>query len=114
MVIGRITRVTRGSERSFTILAESLAVGDRSVPLAARVDSVEQRHRHESIPVIESVRNGLGPGEGGAVLGRVLRRSDQGTVIGPETGQASGRDIVLPAGAHLLLTLRARLSVDPQ
>ena len=111
-IVGRVTALTH-RPRTFTIVVESLTVRERAVPLAAIVDSVEQQHRTEPIAVIEAVRAGVGPGEGGAVLGMVLRQSERGTVIGAEPGRRAGSDVVLPAGGHLLLTLRTRFTLAP-
>jgi len=56
----------------------------------------------------------------GAVLGRVIGGNSKGTVIGGVIGGATGAavsvimkdmDIVLPAGSHLMLTLKQRLTV---
>ncbi len=56
----------------------------------------------------------------GGVLGRVIGGDKKGTLIGAIAGAAAGGavsalvkdvDIVLPAGAHLILTLRQPLTV---
>jgi uncharacterized membrane protein len=56
----------------------------------------------------------------GAILGQVIGKNTKGTLIGAVIGAGAGvivsdvmkdKDIVLPAGSHLLLTLQQRLIV---
>jgi hypothetical protein len=114
MVSGRVVEISPGRSRgpaSFTIAIDSITIDGASYPLVVSIDSVENRHRGEAIAAIIAVRNGLGAGEGGAILGRVLGQNSRGALVGPEVDTiARAADFVLPAGTHLHLTLRRRFT----
>ncbi len=109
-----------------TISSRTAKVGD---PFSARV--VEDVKNAAGKVLIPAVHKGRGVTSGdaakvgagavaGAVLGRVLGGNKKGTIIGGIVGGAAGAavahqtkdsDIVLPAGAHIIIRLTKELAV---
>jgi hypothetical protein len=122
-VQGTITEVTSApntrSTGTLTLAVSSVSVRGTSYDLNASIDSLETVHEGRGIEVVDAARV-AGGAAAGAVLGRVIGGNSKGTVIGGVIGGATGAavsvimkdmDIVLPAGSHLMLTLKQRLTV---
>lgn len=123
MVHGTITEVSSApntrSTGTLTIAVSSVTVRGQTYALNASIDSLETFHQGRGIEVVDAARV-AGGAAAGAILGRVIGGNATGTIIGGVAGGAAGAavsvimkdaDIVLPAGAHLMLTLRERLVV---
>jgi len=123
IVQGTIVEVSPApNERStgtLTLAVSSVTVRGASYPLEASIDSLETMHEERGLETADAVRI-AGGAAAGAVLGRVIGGDTQGAIIGGVAGGATGAvvsvvmrdmDIVLPAGAHLILTLRQPLVV---
>jgi hypothetical protein len=122
-VHGAITEVSAApntrSTGTLTLAVRSVTVGGSSYDLDASIDSLETIHQGRGIEPVDVGRT-AGGAAAGAVLGRVIGGNSKGTIIGGVVGGAAGAvvsarmkdmDIVLPAGSHLILTLRQRLTV---
>ncbi len=122
-VQGAITEVhPASSDRStgmLTLAVSSMTVRGRTYVINASIDSLTTVDETRGVEKADAARVAGGAAVG-AVLGHVIGGNDKGTVIGAVSGAAVGAavsalvkdvDIVLPAGAHLLLTLRQPLTV---
>ena len=122
-VQGTITDVSsapnKRSTGTLTLAISSVTVRGQTYPLNATIDSLQTISEGRGIEPIDAARVGVGAAAG-AVLGRVIGGNAAGTIIGGVAGGVTGvvvsdimkdHDIVLPAGSHLLLTLRERLTV---
>ena len=107
------------STGTLTLAISNVTVGGTTYPLEASIDSLETLHEGRGIEAIDAARV-AGGAVAGAVLGRVIGGDTKGAIIGGVAGGAAGAvvsvvmkdmDVVLPAGAHLMLTLRQPLSV---
>lgn len=107
------------STGTLTLAISSVTVRGESYPLEASIDSLETLHEGRGIEVVDAARV-AGGAAAGAILGRVIGGDTKGAIIGGVAGGAAGAvvsavmrdvDIVLPAGSHLILTLRRPLSV---
>jgi hypothetical protein len=98
------------STGTLTLVVSRVSVRGMSYPLAASIDS------------IGTTQEGVGAARvtGGSVLGRVIGEDARGTIVGGEAGGVAGdavsvvmkdMDVVLPAGSHLMLTVRELLTV---
>jgi hypothetical protein len=104
---------------TLTLSVTSVTVRGASYPLDAAVDSVETTHRGRGVTSGDAAKVGAGA-VAGAVLGRVLGGNKKGTIIGGVVGGIAGAgvasqtkdsDIVLPAGAHIIIRLTKELAV---
>lgn len=124
VVEGTIVAVSPAqNERStgtLTLVVSRVSVRGMSYPLEASIDSLETMHEERGIEGVDAARV-AGGAVAGAVLGRVIGGDTQGAVIGGVAGGVAGAvvsvvmkdmDIVLPAGSHLMLTLRESLTVS--
>jgi hypothetical protein len=123
-VQGTITDVSsapnKRSTGTLTLAISSVTVRGQTYPLDASIDSLQTTTEGRGIEAIDAARVGVGA-VAGAVLGRIVGGNATGTVIGGVAGGVAGavvsdimkdHDIVLPAGSHLILTLRQRLNVS--
>lgn len=123
MVQGTITDVSsapnKGATGTLTLAISSVTVRGQTYPLNASIDSLQTITEGRGIEAIDAARVGVGAAAG-AILGRIIGGNSAGTIIGGVAGGVTGavvsdimkdHDIVLPAGSHLLLTLRQRLTV---
>ena len=87
--------------------------------LDARIDSLETVRHGRGVTTGDAAKVGAGAAAG-AILGRVVGGNKRGTIIGGIVGAAAGAgiaatskdaDIVLPAGAHVIVTLNKALAV---
>jgi hypothetical protein len=124
-VQGTITEVspapssTSSSTGTLTLAVSSVTVRGETYDIAASIDSLETTHQGRGISGMDAARV-AGGAAAGAILGRVIGGNATGTIVGGVVGAAAGAavsaavkdvDIVLPAGTHLLLTLKQRLTV---
>ncbi|HLQ58592.1 MAG TPA: glycine zipper 2TM domain-containing protein [Gemmatimonadales bacterium] len=104
---------------TLTLSVTSITVRGTSYPLDASVDSLETIHKGRGVTSGDAAKVGAGA-VAGAVLGRVLGGNKKGTIIGGIVGGVAGAavahetkdsDIVLPAGAHIIIRLTKELAV---
>ncbi len=104
---------------TLTLSVASVTVRGASYPVEASVDSLETIHKGRGVTSGDAAKVGAGA-VAGAVLGRVLGGNKKGTIIGGVVGGAAGAavanqtkdsDIVLPAGAHIIIRLTKELAV---
>lgn len=107
------------STGTLTLAVTNITVRGQSYDLNASIDALETISEGRGVEEVD-VGRVAGGAAAGAVLGQVIAKNPTGTIIGGVVGGATGaavsvimkdKDIVLPAGAHLLLTLQDRLSV---
>jgi len=104
---------------TLTLSVSSITVRGKSYPFEASVDSLETIHKGRGVTSGDAAKVGAGAAAG-AILGRVLGGNKKGTIIGGIVGGAAGAavahetkdsDIVLPAGAHIIIRLTKELAV---
>jgi hypothetical protein len=104
---------------TLTLSVASITVRGTSYPIEATVDSLETTHKGRGVTSGDAAKVGAGA-VAGAVLGRVLGGNKKGTIIGGVVGGIAGAgvasqtkdsDIVLPAGAHIIIRLTKELAV---
>lgn len=105
---------------TLTLSVTSVTVGGATYPIEAHVDSLETIHKGRGVTTGDAAKVGAGAAAG-AILGRVIGGNSKGTVIGGIVGAAAGAgvasttkdsDIVLPAGAHIIVRLTKELTVS--
>ena len=106
---------------TLTLSVSSVTIRGSSYPLEASIDSLETVHKGRGVTTGDAAKVGAGAAAG-AILGRVIGGNKRGTIIGGIVGGAVGAgvaqtskdsDIVLPAGAHINITLTKPLTVRP-
>jgi Glycine zipper 2TM domain len=123
IVNGKITDVKPApnprTPGTLTLSVTSVTVRGSSYAIDATVDSVETIHRGRGVTTGDAAKVGAGA-VAGAVLGRVIGGNKKGTIIGGVVGGIAGAgvasqtkdsDIVLPAGAHIIIKLTKELAV---
>ncbi|MBI1966627.1 MAG: hypothetical protein HYS40_01435 [Gemmatimonadetes bacterium] len=104
---------------ALTLAVSSVTVRGMNYPLEARIDSLETVRQGRGVTTGDAAKV-AGGAAAGAILGRVLGGNKKGTIIGGVVGGAVGTavavgtkdaDIVLPAGAHINLTITKPLTV---
>jgi len=104
---------------TLTLSVSSITVRGTSYSIEASVDSLETIHKGRGVTSGDAAKVGAGAAAG-AILGRVLGGNKKGTIIGGIVGGAAGAavahstkdsDIVLPAGAHIIIRLTKELAV---
>src|SRR3989449_6611939 len=104
---------------TLTLTVSSITINGKSYDVQARIDSLETVREGRGISTGDAAKVGVGAIAGG-ILGRVIGGNTKGTVIGGIVGAAAGAgvaahskdsDIVLPAGAHVHITLTKALTV---
>jgi len=105
---------------TLTLSVTSLSVRGHTYPIEGTIDSLETIHKGRGVTTGDAAKVGAGA-VAGAVLGRVLGGNKKGTIIGGVVGGAAGAavahetkdsDIVLPAGAHIIMRLTKELAVS--
>jgi hypothetical protein len=105
---------------TLTLSVTSVTVGGNTYPIEGAVDSVETVHKGRGVTTGDAAKVGAGA-VAGAVLGRVIGGNKKGTIIGGVVGGIAGAgvatqtkdsDIVLPAGAHIIVRLTKELAVS--
>jgi hypothetical protein len=108
-----------GATGTLTLAVTRLTVGGTAYGVEASIDSLVTVDDTRGVEKADVART-VGGAAAGAVLGRVIGGDTKGAVIGAVAGGAAGAaisvlvkdvDIVLPAGSHLLLSLRQPLTV---
>lgn len=123
MVNGTVTEVKPAPNPStpgtLTLAVSSINVRGTNYPISASIDSVETTHKGRGVTTGDAAKVGAGA-VAGAVLGRVIGGNRKGTIIGGVVGGIAGAgaavqtkdsDIVLPAGAHIIVSLTGSLTV---
>lgn len=104
---------------TLTLAVSSVTIRGTKYDLDARIDSLETVRHGRGVTTGDAAKVGAGAAAG-AILGRVVGGNKRGTIIGGIVGAAAGAgiaatskdaDIVLPAGAHVLVTLNKALAV---
>lgn len=104
---------------TLTLVVSSITIRGTNYPLEASIDSLETIHKGRGITTGDAAKVG-GGAIAGAILGRVIGGNKKGTIIGGVVGGAVGAgvaatskdsDIVLPAGAHVIVTTTQPLTV---
>ncbi len=104
---------------TLTLTVSSVTIRGTNYPLEATIDSLETVHKGRGITTGDAAKVGAGAAAG-AILGRVIGGNKRGTIIGGIVGGAVGAgvaqtskdsDIVLPAGAHIIVTVTKALTV---
>ncbi len=104
---------------TLTLAISSVTIRGTNYPLEASIDSLETIHKGRGITTGDAAKVGAGA-VAGAILGRVIGGNKKGTIIGGVVGGAVGAgvaatskdsDIVLPAGAHIIVTVSKPLTV---
>jgi hypothetical protein len=107
------------STGTLTLAVTSVTVNGRAYDLDASIDSLDTISKGRGVEGVDAARVGAGAAAG-AILGQVIGGNTKGAVIGGVAGGAAGAavsvimkdvDIVLPAGSHLMLTLRQPLKI---
>jgi len=122
-VHGTITEVkaapNAGATGTLTLAVSSVTVRGKTYDIQASIDSLMTTNKGRGISTMDAARV-AGGAAAGAILGRVIGGNATGTIVGGVLGGATGVavsaaikdvDIVLPAGTHLILTLKQRLTV---
>jgi glycine zipper 2TM protein len=108
------------SQGTLTLSVTSISVRGATYPIEGTIDSLETIHKGRGITSGDAAKVGAGA-VAGAVLGRILGGNKKGTIIGGVVGAAAGAgvasqtkdsDIVLPAGAHIIMRLTKELAVS--
>lgn len=123
VVNGTITDVKPSPNPStpgtLTLSVASITVRGTSYPIEASVDSVATVRKGRGVTSGDAAKVGAGAAAG-AILGRVLGGNKKGTIVGGVVGGVVGAgvasstkdaDIVLPAGAHIIIRLTKELAV---
>jgi hypothetical protein len=110
----------KGQETGKIVLMPStIEVGGKSYSLNASIESVEHRMEGRGVTAGDAAKVGAGAAAG-AIAGRVLSGNKKGAIIGGVVGAAVGtgvametadRDIVVPAGAAIVLKLTTDLTL---
>jgi hypothetical protein len=111
-----------GSLGTLTLAVSSVTVRGATYPLDASIDSLMTVQEGRGLERADVIRV-AGGAAAGAIVGQIISKNTKGTIIGGVIGAAAGgavsalvkdNDIVLPSGAHLMLTLRAPVTVKAQ
>ena len=106
---------------TLTLAVSRVTIRGSDYPIEASIDSLETVHKGRGVTTGDAAKVGAGAAAG-AILGRVIGGNKRGTIIGGIVGGAVGAgvaqtskdsDIVLPAGAHINITLTKPLTVRP-
>ena len=107
---------------TLTVKPVSIAINGESRPLAASISGVKTKLEGRSTNAGDIAKVGAGTAAG-AIVGRVLGGSTKGAIIGGVIGGAVGaqravetkdRDVVLPTGTQVVLTLDEKLMASGQ
>ena len=123
VVSGTITTVkpapNPNTPGTLQLAVSSVTIRGTNYPLEANIDSLETVHKGRGITTGDAAKVGAGAAAG-AIVGRVIGGNKRGTIIGGIVGGAVGAgvaqtskdsDIVLPAGAHIIVTVTKPLTV---
>ncbi len=117
IVLGVITDIASKDDGRIVLTFYSVAFGANTYPMQARVISLPTRKQRRGNTAGDAAKVGAG-GLLGGIAGRLIGGNKKGTIIGAVSGVAAGagvavasrnEDIVVDAGAHILLMLIAPL-----
>jgi hypothetical protein len=100
------------------LMPATIEIAGKSYPLDASIESVEHTLQGRGVTAGDAAKVGAGAAVG-AIAGRVLSGNKSGAIIGGVVGAAVGtgvaietadRDVVVPAGAHVVLKLTTSLT----
>lgn len=109
----------RRTPGTLTLALSTVEVHGITYPLVAQIDEVKTESRNQPISGGDAGKVAIGAAAG-AVVGQILSKNTKGTVIGAVVGGIAGAgyavetkdvDIVLPAGAHILVNVSEPLTV---
>jgi len=109
----------RRTPGTLTLALSTIETHGKTFPIRATIDSVATEYRNQPINAGDAAKVGVGAAAG-AVIGQVLSKNTKGTVIGAVVGGIAGAgvavetkdlDIVLPDGAHIMVTVAEPLKV---
>lgn len=104
---------------TLTLAVQSVNVRGRSYQIDASIDGLDTEQAARAVSGGDVAKAGAGAAAG-AIIGQVIGKNPKGTIIGAVVGAAAGtgyavatkdHDIRLPAGTHIIVTLRNRLTV---
>jgi hypothetical protein len=102
-----------------TLTPTEVAIAGRSYPLTASAEALDRELRDRKTNAGDVAKVGAGAAAG-AIVGRVIGGNTKGAVIGGVLGGAVGaqravetqdRDVVVPAGSRVQLTLQGGLAI---
>jgi len=109
----------RRTPGTLTLALSTIETNGKTFPIRATIDSVATEYRTQNINGRDAAKVAVGAAAG-AVIGQVISKNTKGTVIGAVVGGIAGAgvaaetkdmDIVLPDGAHILVTVTEPLRV---
>lgn len=109
----------RRTPGTLTLAVSTLETDGKTFPIRATIDSVKTEYRKQPINSRDAAKVGVGAAAG-AVVGQIISKNTKGTVIGAVVGGMAGAgvaaetkdmDIVLPDGAHFLITVTEPMTV---
>lgn len=109
----------RRTPGTLTIALSTVEMDGKTFPIRATIDSVQREYRKQPINAKDAAKVGVGAAAG-AVVGQVISKNTKGTVIGAVVGGIAGAgvaaetkdlDIVIPDGAHILVTVTEPMKV---
>jgi hypothetical protein len=107
------------ADGKIVLMPSTIEVGGKSYTLNASIESVEHRLEGRGVTAGDAAKVGVGAAAG-AIAGRVLSGNKKGAIIGGVVGAAVGtgvaietadRDVVVPAGASIVLKLTEALTL---
>jgi hypothetical protein len=107
------------ADGKIVLMPSTIEVGGKSYTLNASIESVEHTLQGRGVTTGDAAKVGAGAAVG-AIAGRVLSGNKKGAIIGGVVGAAVGtgvametadRDVVVPAGARIVLKLTETLTL---
>jgi hypothetical protein len=107
------------ADGKIVLMPSTIEVGGKSYTLNASIESVEHTLQGRGVTAGDAAKVGAGAAAG-AIAGRVLSGNKKGAIIGGVVGAAVGtgvametadRDVVVPAGAKIVLKLTETLTL---
>lgn len=109
----------RRTPGTLTLAVSTIETDGKTFPIRATIDSVKTEYRKQPVNSRDAAKVGVGAAAG-AVVGQIISKNTKGTVIGAVVGGMAGAgvaaetkdmDIVLPDGAHFLISVTEPLTV---
>jgi hypothetical protein len=123
VVYGTVTDVKAASSPTnpgtLTLAVTSVTVRGNSYSIDASIDSLATERYGRGVSGGDAAKVGIGAAAG-AIVGQIIGKNPKGTVIGAVVGGAAGAgyaaatkdsDLRLPAGTHIHITLRQRVTI---
>jgi len=108
-----------GNPGTLTLAVSSVTVRGSNYPIEATIDSIATERQGRGITGGDAAKVGVGAAAG-AIVGQIIGKNPRGTIIGAAAGAAAGAgyaaatkdsDVRVPAGTHIIVTLRQRLAI---